>query len=423
MKERFKLAGIEMKYFIPITIVLLVGMYLGKFPKGMLGAFPLMMVLGAILNYIGNKTPIIKDYLGGGPIVIIFVSAALVYFNVMPEGQIKLMKEFMTTQSFLDFYIAALVVGSILGMNRKLLIKAALGYLPVIIGGVAVAVLLTGIVGAVLNYGFVNSIFYIAIPIMGGGMGAGAVPLSQIFGQALNKQPTELLAVMVPAVALGNALAIVCAGLLDKLGQKYPKLTGNGKLLKVQDDSMIAHKNDASLTYEELGIGVIISTTFFIFGGIVTKFISIHAYAIMIIAVAIVKVFGLMDEYYESCCAKWFNFIMKNFTSALLVGIGVAYTSLESVIESFSPTYLILVGTTVVGAVIGTALVGKLVGFYMIEGSITAGLCMANMGGTGDVAVLSAAHRMELMPFAQISSRIGGAFMLLLTSLLINLLL
>ena len=249
MKERFKLAGIEMKYFIPITIVLLVGMYLGKFPKGMLGAFPLMMVLGAILNYIGNKTPIIKDYLGGGPIVIIFVSAALVYFNVMPEGQIKLMKEFMTTQSFLDFYIAALVVGSILGMNRKLLIKAALGYLPVIIGGVAVAVLLTGIVGAVLNYGFVNSIFYIAISIMGGGMGAGAVPLSQIFGQALNKQPTELLAVMVPAVALGNALAIVCAGLLDKLGQKYPKLTGNGKLLKVQDDSMIAHKNDASLTY------------------------------------------------------------------------------------------------------------------------------------------------------------------------------
>ena len=423
MKERFKLAGIEMKYFIPIAIVLLVGMYLGKFPKGMLGAFPLMMVLGAILNYIGNKAPIIKDYLGGGPIVIIFVSAALVYFNVMPEGQVKLMKEFMTTQSFLDFYIAALVVGSILGMNRKLLIKAALGYLPVIIGGVLVAVLLTGVVGALLQYGFVNSIFYIAIPIMGGGMGAGAVPLSQIFGQALHKEPTELLAVMVPAVALGNALAIVCAGLLDKLGKKYPNLTGNGKLLKVQDDSMIAHQTDTTLTYEELGIGVIISTTFFIFGGIITKFIPIHAYAIMIIAVAIVKIFGLMDEYYESCCAKWFNFIMKNFTSALLVGIGVAYTSLESVIESFSPTYLVLVGTTVIGAVIGTAIVGRIVGFYMIEGSITAGLCMANMGGTGDVAVLSAAHRMELMPFAQISSRIGGAFMLLLTSLLINLLL
>lgn len=421
MKNRLKLFGIEMKYFIPIVIVLLLGMYLGKFPKGMLGAFPLMIVLGAILNYIGNKLPIVKDYLGGGPIVIIFASAALMYFKIIPENQITLVKEFMTTQSFLDFYIAALVVGSILGMNRKLLIKAALGYLPVIIGGVAVATLLTGVVGYFFNYGFINSIFYIAIPIMGGGMGAGAVPLSQIFGQALKKDPTDLLAVMIPAIALGNALAIVAGGILDKLGKKYRYLSGDGKLLKVQDDSMVANEISDTATYEQLGIGIVISTTFFIFGGILTKFIPIHAYALMIITVAIVKICGLMNEYYEDCCAKWFSFIMKNFTSALLVGIGIAYTNLTSVIEAFSPIYILLVGTTVIGAIIGTAIVGHFVGFYMIEGSITAGLCMANMGGTGDVAVLSAAKRMELMPFAQISSRIGGAFMLLLTSLLINL--
>lgn len=422
-KEKFKLAGLEMKYFIPISLILIVAVVLGKLPAGMLGAFPIMIVIGGILDYIGNKTPIIKDYLGGGPIVIIFVSAALVYFNIIPAKEVKIIKDFMTTQSFLDFYIAALIVGSILGMNRKLLIKAAVGYLPVIIGGVVVSILLTGMVGYLSGYGFVNAVFYIAIPIMGGGMGAGAVPLSQIFGQALHKEPTQLLAVMVPAVALGNALAIVSAGILDKIGKRFPSLSGNGKLLKTQDSEMSKEKEHTPLKYEELGKGLLIATSFFILGNILSKFIPIHAYALMIISVAIAKIFGIIDEYYEECCAKWFNFIMKNFTSGLLVGIGIAYTSLKEVIEAFSPIYLLLVATTVIGAIIGTAIVGHLVGFYVIEDSITAGLCMANMGGTGDVAVMSASHRMELMPFSQISSRIGGAFMLLLTSLLINFLL
>ncbi len=91
-------------------------------------------------------------------------------------------------------------------------------------------------------------------------------------------------------------------------------------------------------------------------------------------------------------------------------------------INSFSLTYLVLCLVTVIGAFFGAAFIGKLVGFYPVEAGITAGLCMSNMGGTGDVAVLSAANRMELMPFAQISSRLGGAIILIVGSLMLSVL-
>lgn len=413
---------LDLKYFIPIFVIILVAAYTNSLPKGMIGALAFMMTFGAILDYVGNKMPIVKDYLGGGPIIAIFGSAALVYYNIFPKDIFSTVESFMKGGGFLDFYIAALIVGSILGMNRKLLIKAAIRYLPVIIGGVFLSIVLTGVVGSLLGYGFTKSIFYIAIPIMGGGMGAGAVPLSQIFGQALNQNPTDLLSVMVPAVALGNAIAIVMGAFLNKLGKKYPHISGQGKLLKNFENNIDEEKEEKLSDLKELGSGMVIALSFFIFGSILSKYIPMHAYALMIISVAVVKALNIMDKKYENYAAKWYQFIAKNFTSALLVGIGIAYTSLAQVIDAFTITYLILVLTTVVGAVIGTAIMGHFLGFYMVEASITGGLCMANMGGTGDVAVLSGADRMELMPFAQISSRIGGAFMLILTSLLINLL-
>ncbi|UUV19532.1 2-hydroxycarboxylate transporter family protein [Fusobacteria bacterium ZRK30] len=421
VQKKFKLLGLEMKYFIPITAVVLGAAFTGALPKGMEGVIPFLLIMGVLLNEIGNRTPIIKDYFGGGPIVAIFAAAALVTYNVLPETVVSSSATFMKSGGFLNFYIAALITGSILGMDTKLLIKAGLKYLPVIIGGVFVSILMTGTVGALMGYGFTNAVFYIAIPIMGGGMGAGAVPLAQIFGKAMEQDPTKLLSIMVPAVALGNAVAIVCAGILNKLGKKHKKFSGDGKLLKGQDDVGIEEEKELKVDYASLGKGLLIATSFYVLGKLLGKYIPLHPYALMILSVAFAKLTGILKREHEEAATTWFQFVMKNFTLALLVGIGIAYTDLGAVISAFSLTYLLLVVTTIVGAMIGTAIVGRMLGFYMIEGTITAGLCMANMGGTGDIAVLSAANRMELLPFSQISSRIGGAFMLILTSLLINL--
>ena len=433
--------------FLIITLVLLCATYLGVLPTGMTGCFFFMIILGTILGWIGDHAPIIKSYLGGGAIVCIFGSALLVYFHLIPDGAFALPLSqnfdlvkginafFKGDGGFLDWYIAALITGSILGMNRKLLVKAAARYFPAIFGGLICAFALCIGVAAIMGYPVMNALLLIALPIMGGGMGAGATPLSKIFETSSSMTAAEALSIMTPAVAIGNAISIVLAGILVKI-LSSDKVNGHGMLMKAGhmdpkeleiSPEMQEKRNHISLA--NLGIGLLTSGAFFSFGFILSGLwkalvpsVTIHAYAWMIITVAVCKITNIVPENIEVACFQWFQFIMKNLTNMLLVGIGICYLDIGTVISSFNVTYLLLCLATCVGAFAGASLVGKFVGFYPFEAGITAGLCMSNMGGTGDVAVLSAADRMELMPFAQISSRLGGAVILLLASLMLSLL-
>ncbi|MBR0034944.1 MAG: 2-hydroxycarboxylate transporter family protein, partial [Synergistaceae bacterium] len=394
--------------------------------------------------------PIVNTFLGGGPVVIIFGMGFLRYMNffgmfdlisgiIGKGGFTKILMQnidtfFKPAGAFLDFYIAALITGSILGMNRKLLVKAAARYFPAIFGAIAVSFGLAAFAGSVTGFGVVKAILLIALPIMGGGMGAGAVPLSKIFESSGTMTAEQAISIMNPAVAIGNATSIVLAGILVKiLAGKF--FNGQGSLMKTgaTDDpaefeiSPEMQAKRGHITVTSLGIGLLAATSFFAWGYIVAGIwiklvpaVNIHAYAWMIISVALCKIFNVLPEFIEVACYQWFQFVMKNLTSMLMVGIGLCYLSLDVVIESFSLTYLLLCFLSCIGAFIGAAAIGAIVGFYPVEAGITAGLCMSNMGGTGDVAVLSAAHRMELMPFAQISSRLGGAIILIMGSLMLS---
>lgn len=402
-------------YFVCLGIVLL-SSYLKVLPGGWLGAFTFCTLVGYLLEKIGDNVPIVKDYLGGGAIVMIFGGALMVYWKVFPEQTLGLVNDFVTKMDYLGWVVGGLICGSILSMDRKLLIRAGALYFVPLLAGVAVSFALVGVIGAVIGYGWRQAIMFVALPIMGGGTAAGAVPTSQIYGTIMHKDPKFYLSMLMPAVALGNALAIVSAGLLDKVGKLWPETTGNGVLMR---NFEVEKKKEPIPDYEAMGVGFLITGVFYAVGRIISLLVpAIHYYAWTIITVGVVKALGLFPERYNSAVQQWYNFMVKISIPAVLIGIGAAYTDLGVVIAALNWQYLLLCVATVLGAIIGTWVVGKWVGFYPIESAITAGLCMANMGGSGDVATLGAAHRMELMPFAQISSRIGGAIILVIASIL-----
>ena len=77
---------------------------------------------------------------------------------------------------------------------------------------------------------------------------------------------------------------------------------------------------------------------------------------------------------------------------------------------------LITIFSTVVTLMATGFFVGRRMNMYPIETAVV-NACHSGQGGTGDVAILTAANRMQMMPFAQIATRIGGAIMVTLALL------
>ncbi len=418
--------GIALPIYIGIILVLICIMAIGKLPHTIVGAISVLVILGNFLHYLGNKIPIIKSYLGGGSVFCIFASAFLATFGVLPTNVVSTTKDFVNNMGFLDFYIAALITGSILGMNRSLLIKASIRFIPVALLSMLCCFLLVGSVGALIGNGFGDSILYIAFPSMAGGIGAGVVPLSSIYAHSIGTSAGGIISQLIPASALSNVLAIIGAALLVKLGENSPKYNGYGKLIKnkkakeddeTKDEKVI--KASTKINVTQIGVGLLISFSFFMVGIIGNYFVpKVHAYAFMIILVVITKVTKVLPKYYEDSAIMFNQVIVKNLTPAVLAGIGIALLNLNVLSHALTWQFITLCFTSVITISIAAGIFGKLFGLYPVESIVTAGMCNNSMGGTGNVAVLSSAKRMELIAFAQMGNRLGGAIILIVSGFL-----
>ncbi len=406
----------------PVFILLglgLLAMYLSVLPTGIVGVASLLLPMALIVEPLGDRIPILKDYLGGAPLLLIFLGASLVHFKFLSPQAVEAFSGFMkeSGSNFLDFFICSLITGAIFGIPSSLLLKCGFRYGAPVVGGVVCGCALLALVGILSGQGWEKLVLNIGFPIFGGGIGAGAIPMSKVVNGITGQDIKELMSVFVPAVVLGNVFSIIAAALLNRLGKLVPSLSGNGNLMK--DESIMQEEPQIDFSPSNLVMGGAVACGFYALGKIINCFVpSVHNLAWMVLAVSLSNISGIIPAYIVSACYSWFKFVVKAFVGIVLISIGVVFTDLGELAQSFTPQYVGLCALVVFGAVIGAGLVGRLVGFHFVESAITAGLCMTDMGGTGDVAVLSASQRLHLMPFARISTSIGGALIIFLCGLL-----
>lgn len=413
-----KISGVSLPLYVAMMVVLAATIALNKLPLNMLGLTLMLVLFGHLFFYIGNRLPIVKSYLGGGSVFTIFASAALATSGIISSPIVNATKTFMNDNGLLDFYIAALIVGSILGMNRNLLLKAAVRFIPVSLAAMIIGFFSVGLVGMILGVGFGHAVMFISMPMMAGGIGAGAVPLSHIYAQGLGVSSGTMFSEIIPAITLGNVLAVIGAALIAKVGANT-KYDGHGVLLPISEDEKT--KPLRTLDTTQIGVGMMIAFTFFLLGTILNYFVpKVHTYAFIIILVIIFKAFNWVPKQLEESVVMFNKVIMGNLTHAVLAGIGLALINLHVLAQSLTWKFVILTLTSVVVMGIASAFIGKLFGLYPVESAIAAGMSDNSMGGTGNVAVLSASNRMEMIAFAQMGNRMGGALVLIFGGILIH---
>ena len=415
-----KIVGMPMKAFLPMAIIVWVIGFIGKLPTDVFCTMIFLWTIGSFLQWVGNKTPILGKYVGFGGILPLFGASLLVTLGLIGPD-LKAQCNTFVTSNIVPVLMGFLMCGSILGrLDRETLKKAALRYFPVILIGQAFAIGGSFLLGKVLGYDLFHSVVLNAFPCFSGGSGASMGSIPVMITETLGIDGKEFVGFMMSAATLANVEAILLCGLLDLLGKAKPSLTGNGNLVRSKDATIDVNEGkrarfDGNFDHllKVLAIMGAIVVMGNVLAGLIRPIINLNYIVYIILICIVVKLTGILPKDYENAMADWMGLILPIFLPSLIAGMGIGSIDLVDTFAAITPGFFILVTTTLLCFVGGTMLGGWLVGFYPVEAAISAGCCSCNIGGTGDIICCETAHRMNLYPFASLSTRIGGAIALL----------
>ena len=404
---------------VPIFVVLAAMTWYFVAAQKVTTDLPMMIVVVAIFGFacaeIGQRIPGVRS-VGGAAIFATFLPSALVFYHLLSPVLVTAVTQFTKSSNFLYLYIAAVIVGSVFGIDRTMLIRGFLKiFVPLAVGSVAALIVGTA-VGTVLGLGMKHTLLYIVIPVMAGGVGEGALPLAMGYATIVHQPFGTQFSQVLPPVMIGSLMAILIAGALNTLGKKRPHLSGNGRLQPGGRDELdfSQEKLSGSVDVMHIAAAAVTAVCLYLLGVITQTLVGLPAPVVMLFLAVLMKLSWSVTRQLQHGAEVVFQIFTKAGTYPLLFMVGVAMTPWDQLIAALAPANLITIAASVTTVIAGGFLVGPMVNLYPIEAAIV-NATHAGQGGTGGVAILTAAERMQLMPFAQIAIRIGGAIVVTLT--------
>lgn len=431
----FNVCGLPFKYFIVFFAIVLIATYTHLFPTvqikigdstisgtSFISTIAFLMAVGGLFFWLGNTIPIVNNYLGGACLLPLIGASFLNYIGLIPKEVVQ-GTQILMKGGFQDAYIALLLVGSVLVMDRKILLSATARYMPTILGSQAFAIGFAMLAGVITGFGATDALFNIAAPCMSGGSAGAMTTIPALYSSLTGTDMTGLAGRFLCYASIANVLAVVMAALMNGVTAKVPGLNGGGQILRkgVQEDLNAPKRPGTSADYKALGSGIFIAFCLYIAGNIIGSIPGlsvIPGLAWTIILCIVIKCTGILPAQFEDNAVYSMNFALKALLPMLIAGIGINSLQFDTISSFFTPGAFVVIIMAVVGAFLGAMLIGHISGLYGYEAGVTAGLCCCNIGGSGDIAVLTAANRMNLLAFASISTRIGGALMVIWIGLL-----
>ena len=399
---------------IPLPLFLLAGGLIaldclgGKLPSDIVVMVATLAFFGFACGEFGKRLPVLGK-LGAAAICATFIPSALVHYGLLPEVVVESTTKFYKSTNILYLYICCIIVGSIMSMNRTTLIQGFLRiFFPMLCGEIVGMVVGVG-VGTALGLEPFQVFFFIVLPIMAGGVGEGAIPLSIGYAALMHMDQGVALGRVLPMVMLGSLTAIVISGCLNQLGKRFPHLTGEGQLMPNRRNE--THREtpvEGKMDVTTLASGALLAVLLYMLGMLWQKTIGLPAPVGMLFLAVLLKLVNGVSPRLQEGSQMVYKFFRTAVTYPILFAVGVAITPWQELVNAFTVTNLLVIISTVTALVATGFLVGKKIGMYPIDVAIVS-CCQSGQGGTGDVAILTSGNRMNLMPFAQIATRIGGA--------------